>query len=72
MKAKDLFKGLLAHNLMRHRQHRRFIHNTMMNLRHFGPTRGLLVLGAIEMAGRFLQKRRAAAQPEQLPDVQGS
>ena len=71
MKAKDLFKGLLAHNLMRHRQHRRFIHNTMMNLRHFGPARGLLVLGAIALAGRFLQKRRATAHVKQLPEVPG-
>ena len=60
MKAKNFLKGMLAHHMMRHRQHRRFIHNLGMQVRHFGPSRGLLVLGAIAMAGRFLQKKRAA------------
>ena len=69
MKAKNFLKGMLAHHMMRHRQHRRFMHNVGAQLRHFGPTRGLLVLGALAMAGRFLQKKRAA-RSEQLPQVE--
>ena len=69
MKAKNFFKGMFAHHMMRHRQHRRFMRNVGMQLRQFGPARGLLVLGAIAMAGRFLQKRRAH-RSEPLPQVE--
>jgi hypothetical protein len=71
MKAKKFLKGLMNHRMMRHRQHRRFIHNMGMQMRQFGPGRGLLVLGAIALAGRFLQKRRTARM-EHLPQVEGS
>jgi hypothetical protein len=70
MKAKNFLKAMLAHNIMRHRQHHRFLRNMGMQLRHFGPSRGLLVLGAIALAGRLLQKRRAARNAH-LPEVEG-
>ena len=70
MKAKNFFKAMFAHHMMRHRQHHRLMRNIGMQLRHFGPTRGFLVLGAIAMAGRFLQKRRTA-RPEHLPEIEG-
>jgi hypothetical protein len=69
MKAKNFLKGMLAHNIMRHRQHHRFMRNLGLQVRQFGPTRGLLVLGAIAMAGRFLQKRHTA-RSEHLPQVE--
>jgi hypothetical protein len=70
MKAKKFFKGLLAHHIMRHRQHHRFMRNLGMQVRQFGPGRGLLALGAIALVGRFLQKRRAAANEAHLPEVE--
>ena len=71
MNAKSILKGILAHNILRHRQHHRFMRNLGMQLSHFGPGRGLLVVGAIALAGRFLQKKRAA-HAKQLPGVEGS
>ena len=70
MKAKKFFKGLLDHRIMRHRQHHRLLHNVGMQIHHFGMARGLMVLGAIAMAGRFLQKRHAARNAH-LPEVEG-
>jgi hypothetical protein len=68
MKMKHFFKSALARNIMRHRQHHRFIHNLGMQARQFGPGRGLLLLGAIALAGTFMQRRRTA-QTAQLPEV---
>jgi hypothetical protein len=42
-----------------------------MQVRQLGPGRGLLVLGAIALAGRFLQKRRMRNHEHQLPAVEG-
>jgi hypothetical protein len=70
MKAKNFFKGMFHHHMMRHRQHHRFLSNMGMQMRHFGPGRGLLVLGAIALAGRFLQKRHANRDAH-LPQVDG-
>jgi len=70
MKAKNILKGMWAHNMMRHRQHRRFISNLRTQIHQFGPGRGLLFLGAIGLAGRFLQKRRTPETAE-LPEVTG-
>ena len=69
MKVKHLLSGILGHHMMRHRQHRRFLHNTLMQARHFGPGRGLLLLGALALAGRFMQKRHAAQANAHLPEV---
>ena len=71
MKVKKLLNGILGHHMMRHRQHRRFLHNIAMQARHFGPGRGLLVLGAMALGGYFMQRRHASHVQAQahLPEV---
>ena len=64
MKVKKLLNGIVGHHIMRHRQHRRFLHNIAMQARHFGPGKGLLVLGAVAFGGLFMQRRHASQAPQ--------
>jgi hypothetical protein len=69
MKVKKLLNGILGHHMMRHRQHRRFLHNLAIQARQFGPGRGLLVLGAMALGGYFMQRRHASHAQAHLPEV---
>jgi hypothetical protein len=72
MKLKKVLNTVLGHHMMRHRQHKRFINNALSHVRSFGPGRGLLFLGVIALAGRFLQKRHAAHNAAQLTEMGSS
>ena len=67
MKVKKILNTVLGVHMMRHRHHKRMIGNALSHVRAFGPGKGLLVLGAIALAGGFLQKRRS--NTAQLPEV---
>lgn len=58
MKAKDIFKAMVGHRIMRHRQHKRFLQNVALQARQFGPGRGLMVLGALALGGWLMQRRK--------------
>lgn len=69
MKLKKILGAVVGHHVMRHRQHKRLLGNALMHARRFGPGKGLLLIGAIAMAGKYLQKRRAAHTSAQLPEA---
>ena len=71
MKLKNLCSGIMGHHIMRHRHHKRMLHNALMGMRQFGPGKGLLVLGALAAAGvgMYMQKRHQAQENAQLPEV---
>ena len=68
MKVKKILNTVLGVHIMRHRHHKRMIGNALSHVRAFGPGKGLLVLGAIALAGGYLQKKRNSNQA-QLPEV---
>ena len=59
---KNILKGLLAHRIMRHHQHRRFLHTVGTTALAFGRGRSLLFLGAIALGSEYLRRRKARAQ----------
>lgn len=69
MKVKKILSAIVGHHMLRHRQHRRFLHNALMQARHFGPGKGLMVLGALALGGLFMQRRHAASSSAQLPET---
>lgn len=69
MKVKNILGGIVGHHMLRHRQHRRFLVNTLMQARHFGPGKGLLVLGALALGGLFMQRRHAANTTPEIPQT---
>jgi hypothetical protein len=60
MNVKKILGSVLGFHMMRHRQHKRFIGNALMQARRFGPGRGLLMLGAMALGSYYLQKRHRA------------
>ena len=71
MKVKKILSSIVGFHVMRHRHHKRFLHNALMGARHFGPGKGLLMLGAMALGGYYLQKRQAAQNNAELPEVGG-
>ena len=71
MKVKNLLNGIMGHHIMRHRHHKRMLHNALLGMRQFGSHKGLLVLGALAAAGVgwYMQRRHQAQENEQLPEV---
>jgi hypothetical protein len=72
MKVKNLLSGIMGRHIMRHRHHKRMLHNALVvGMRQFGPGKGLLVLSALAAAGvgMYMQRRHQAHASEQLPEV---
>lgn len=62
MKVKKILNSIVGFHVMRHRHHKRFLNNILMGARHFGPGKGLLMLGAMALGGYYLQKRHSEHQ----------
>ena len=69
MKVKKLLSGIVGHHILRHRQHKRLLRNALMQARHFGPGKGLLMLGALALGGYYMQRRHAAHTTPEIPET---
>lgn len=70
MKVKKFLKSAFNHNLMRHRQHHRMLHNLGRCIHDFGPGRSLMLLSMMAMAGRYLKRRHHRMSQPELPALQ--
>lgn len=56
---KNVLKGILGFHIMRHRQHRRFIHSLAAPAIALGRTKGMLMVGALALGAELLRRRKA-------------
>jgi hypothetical protein len=68
MKVKKVLSSVIGLHALRHRQHKRLLHNAFWSVARFGPAKGLLMLGAMALGGYYMQKR-PAEHHEPISDV---
>jgi hypothetical protein len=57
---KNVLKAVFAHHLLKHRQHRRFLHSLGAPVLALGRTKGMLMFGALALGAEYLRRRKAA------------
>jgi hypothetical protein len=68
---KNVLKGIVAHHVWRHRQHKRFLHKVGATTLALGRWKTAMLFGAIAMGAEYLRRRNSPAHA-QVSDVHDS